>query len=84
MQDPIYKAIVAAKIGLLFSHPAAGHAIAALQPIEVSRSRPGVKAVGDTLQFDREYVRSLTPNELKDHLVVLGERGEATWPPLNK
>jgi hypothetical protein len=74
MQDPIYKAIVAAKIGLLFSHPEAGHAIAALRPVEVSRSRAGVKIDGDALQFDREYVRSLTPNELKDRLVVLGER----------
>ena len=25
-------------------------------------------------QFDREYVKSLTPKELKDRLVVLGER----------
>lgn len=73
MQDPIYKAIVAAKIGLLFSHPEAGYAIAALRPVEVSRSRPGVKIDGEALQFDREYVRSLTPNELKDRLVVLGE-----------
>ena len=72
--SPIYKAIVAAKIGLLFSHPEAGHAIAALQPMEISQFGPGLKIDGDALQFDREYVRSLTPNELKDRLVVLGER----------
>jgi hypothetical protein len=74
MQDPIYKAVVAAKIGLLFSHPEAGHAIVALRLVEISQSGPGVKIDGDALQFDREHVRSLTPNELKDRLVVLGER----------
>jgi hypothetical protein len=38
MQDPIYKGIVAAKIGLLFSDPEAGHAITALRPVEISHA----------------------------------------------
>lgn len=36
--------------------------------------RPGVKIIGAALQFDREYVRSLTPKELKECLAVLVER----------
>ena len=39
MQDPVYKTVVAAKIGLLFSHPEAVHAMAALRPVKISQSK---------------------------------------------
>ncbi|MBB3386858.1 MULTISPECIES: hypothetical protein [unclassified Rhizobium] len=41
MQDPIYKTVVAAKIGLLFSHPEGGRVMAALRLVEISQSDLG-------------------------------------------
>ncbi|WP_242218825.1 hypothetical protein [Shinella zoogloeoides] len=69
MSDPYLAALRAARVGLLFSHPEEGMALARLIPREVANSVNGLECIGGDLLYEREYVKSLTHAELKTALL---------------
>lgn len=73
MDDPVYTAIIATKISLLFSHPDEGRRLAPLQPRQVDSTETGIAARRGELLYKREFVKSLTQQQLRDRLIAIAQ-----------
>lgn len=71
MHDPVFSAITAARVGLLWSAPDVGRALAQWPLIEVRGLREGIAVIDGKLRYDRDTVKSLTFEELRTRLVDL-------------
>jgi hypothetical protein len=80
MRDPIFSAIVAARIGLLWSDAATGKALSPWPIVQVPALPLGITFSDGELRYDRNVVKSFTPNELRDRLVHIGNSLLRTAP----
>jgi hypothetical protein len=68
MHDPVYKAVVCAGIGLLFSEPSLSEAFGPWAMVEDRSLRSGVEIVDAVVHYHRESVRAMTTEELRQAL----------------
>ena len=79
MNDPILAAIRAAEISLLISHPSDVGILSRLQPREVRKAKCGMERQGDYLLYERDFVKSMTHEQLKTTLLsIRGDSGGST------
>lgn len=67
--DPIYKAIIGAKISLLVTNANLGSWLSDLQPIDKSDSCQDTELVGQDFWYNREFIKSLTSSQLREMLI---------------
>jgi hypothetical protein len=68
MGDPVYTAVICARIGLLFSEPSLGQAFASWIPVEKRCLQSGIEVVDGLMHYDRERVKAMTTEELRQAL----------------
>jgi hypothetical protein len=69
MHDPVYKAVVCARIGLLFSEPSLSEAFGPWAMVEDRSSRCSVEIVNAMVHYNRDRVKAMTTEELHQALV---------------
>lgn len=69
--DPISKAMHAARIKMLFSRPELVVEAARLRFVDATEECGDMELKGSTLRYNREYVKSLSPNELESMIARL-------------
>ena len=91
LNDPIKKEIIAARISLLFTHPFIGNIATRLQLVDATNWLPTAATDGRRLYYNREFIKSLTKNELVflvgheilhcvyDHMGRRGNRRPEIW-----
>ncbi|MBB6487950.1 hypothetical protein GGD46_005260 [Rhizobium lusitanum] len=67
--DPIYKAIIGAKVSLLVTNTSLGSWLSDLQPIDRSDSCKDIELAGRNLWYNREFIKSLTSVQLREKLI---------------
>lgn len=95
MNDPVIKAIVSARVSLLFNKPFFGHLATRLDLVECNSWCNTAATDGKRLYFNREFVKALQPPELMfllghevlhaiyDHLGRRGSRNPDIWNMAN-
>lgn len=95
MNDPIIKAITTARVGLLFHSPFFGNLATRMHLVDASKWCKTAATDGRNFYFNREFIKSLTPNELTfllghevlhcvyDHLGRKGSRDHKLWNMAN-
>jgi hypothetical protein len=68
MHDPVYKAVVCARIGLLFSEPSLSEAFGPWAMAEDKTLQSGVEIVDAVVHYHRERVKAMTTEELRQAL----------------
>jgi hypothetical protein len=67
--DPVYMAIIAAKINLVVVDVTLSKWLHQLRPVDKSASCPDVSLSGMDLCYNRDFIKSLTNSELKETLI---------------
>lgn len=67
--DPVYMAIIAAKINVLVVDVTLGEWLHELRPVDKSESCPNVSLSGMDLFYNRDFIKSLTSREIKETLI---------------
>lgn len=95
INDPIVKAITTARVGLLFNSPFFGNLATRMHLIDASKWCKTAATDGRNFYYNREFIKSLTPNELTfllghevlhcvyDHLGRKGSRDHKLWNMAN-
>jgi hypothetical protein len=83
MRDPVYTAVICARIGLLFSEPSLGKAFASWILVENGCLQSGIEVVDGLIHYDRERVKAMTTAELQQAVAhsartSLGRAGNGT------
>jgi hypothetical protein len=68
MRDPLYMAIICARIHLVFSEPSLGKAFVSWVPVEERSLRSGIEVVDGLILYDRKRVKAMTTEELRQAL----------------
>lgn len=68
MHDPVYKAVVCARIGLLLSEPSISEAFGPWSMVEDKSSRCSVEIVDAIVHYNRDRVKAMTTEELHQAL----------------
>ena len=71
-RDPIVEAVVAARVSLLFDDPFYGYLITRLQLTEASEACETASSDGRRFFYNRQFIQSLTPNELQTLMKRIG------------
>lgn len=71
IKDPIFRSIVEARVKLLFDFPFFGNLAARLKIVDATKWCPTAATDGRHLFYNREFIRSLTKNEL--HFLIAHE-----------
>jgi hypothetical protein len=79
MNDPIFKAVPGAIIGMSLSDPLTGDKLAWLKLEPCSTNETAIAVKGSSLQYAPDQVKAMTAMELKDALTDVVTRYSHTW-----